>query len=99
MASARQRDGRWTGLYRDGQGRQRSAGTYDTKTSALKAARASEALEAAGQDAKLVLSGPEMLHRTEKKSKLTVASYALDWLAATARSQPPARPTPPTSAG
>jgi hypothetical protein len=28
MASARQRDGRWTGLYRDRLGRQRSASTY-----------------------------------------------------------------------
>ena len=48
MASARQRDGRWTGLYRDRDGRQRSAGTFDSKASALKAARASEAVEAAG---------------------------------------------------
>ena len=52
MASARQRDGRWTGLYRDGQGRQRSGGTFDTKTAALKHARTAEALEASGQDAR-----------------------------------------------
>jgi integrase len=81
MASARQRDGRWTGLYRDQQGRQRSAGTYGTKTSALRAARASEAVEATGRDAHQVLDGPELLHRAEKKGKLTVAGYAPQWLA------------------
>lgn len=81
MASVRQRDGRWTGLYRDGQGRQRSAGTYGTKASALRAARASEAVEATGRDARQVLDGPELLSMSAKKGKLTVAGYAPTWLA------------------
>jgi hypothetical protein len=97
MASARQRDGRWTGLYRDRQGRQRSADTYDTKTSAMKAARASEAIEATGRDAHQVLDGPELLHRAEKKGKLTVAGYAPTWLAGHGSSRPAARPTPACS--
>jgi integrase len=80
MASARQRDGRWTGLYRDHEGHQRSAGTYGTKSAALKAARASEAIEAAGADARRVLREPEMLYSSEKKGKPTVAGYAPQWL-------------------
>jgi hypothetical protein len=81
IASARLRDGRWAGLYRDIRGRQRSAGTYDTKTAALKAARASEAIEATGQDAKLVLAQPEMIYPSARRGKITVAGYAPDWLA------------------
>ncbi len=80
MASARQRDGRFTALYRDRDGRQRSAGTYDTKSAALKAARAPEAIEATGADARQVLSEPVMFYRSEKKGKPTVAGYAPDWL-------------------
>ncbi len=81
MASARQRDGRWTGLYRDRQGRQRSAGTFDGKTAALKHARAAEAVEAAGQDAKLVLAQPEMIYPSAKRGRITVAGYTDQWLA------------------
>ena len=80
MASVRQRDGRWTALYRDREGHQRSAGTYGTKSVALKAARASEAIEAAGADARQVLRAPEMLYSSEKKGKPTVAGYAPQWL-------------------
>ena len=42
MASIRERDGRFIGLYRDPAGRQRSAGTFATKTKALDAAKALE---------------------------------------------------------
>ncbi len=42
MASTRERDGRFIGLYRDPAGRQRSAGTFPTKTKALDAAKALE---------------------------------------------------------
>jgi hypothetical protein len=80
MASTRQRDGRWTGLYRDREGHQRSGGTYSTKSAALKAAKASEAIEAAGADARQVLRNPEMLYSSEKKGKPTVAGYAPQWL-------------------
>lgn len=79
MASARQRDGRWTGLYRHHQGRQRSAGTYDTKTAALKHARTAEALEASGQDARPAQT--EMLPVGSRRGKITVAGYAPTWLA------------------
>lgn len=77
MASARQRDGRWTGLYRD-QGRQRSAGTYDTKTSALKAARAAEALAASGIDPRPAQTG--MLYPSARRGRITLAGYAPGWL-------------------
>lgn len=89
MASARQRDGRWTGLYCDHQGRQRSADTYDTKTAALKHARTAEALEASGQDARPAQT--EMLPASSRRGKITVAGYAPTWLAGWSR--PPARPT------
>jgi hypothetical protein len=38
MASARRRGKTWMGLYRDAEGRQRSAGSFATKKEALKAA-------------------------------------------------------------
>jgi integrase len=79
MASARARDGRWTGLYRDRLGRQRSAGTFDTKTLALKHARTAEALEASGQDARPAQT--EMLPASSRRGKVTVATYAPTWLA------------------
>lgn len=79
MASARARDGRFTGLYRDGQGRQRSAGTYDTQRAALKAARAAEALAASGIDPRPAQT--EMLHPSSRRGKTTVAAYAPTWLA------------------
>jgi hypothetical protein len=39
MASARPRGTRWTALYRDADNKQKSAGTYGDKNTALKAAR------------------------------------------------------------
>jgi hypothetical protein len=44
MASTRERNGRFTGLYRAASGKQRSAGTFDSETEALKAAGYEEAL-------------------------------------------------------
>lgn len=80
MASARQRDGRWTGLYRDQQGDQRSAGTYDTEKAALKATTAAEAIEATGRSSRFTLSRPIEIFRTEKNARLTVAECAPAWL-------------------
>jgi integrase len=79
MASARQRDARWTGLYRDRQGRQRSAGTFDGKTAALRAARAAEALEASGIDPRPVQT--EMAYPSARRGRITVAGYCDQWLA------------------
>jgi hypothetical protein len=42
-ASARRRGKTWMGLYRDAEGRQRSAGSFATKKEALKAATVAEA--------------------------------------------------------
>ena len=44
MASARLRGKKYTGLYRDASGAQRSAGSFDTEAEALKAARHAEAV-------------------------------------------------------
>lgn len=67
MASTRVRNGRIIGLYRDAQGRQKSAGTFDTEAGALKAARHAEALANPPE--------MEMAYRTEKRGKVTVAGY------------------------
>jgi integrase len=72
MASARNRDGRFIGLYRDSEGRQRSAGTYDTKREALKAARAAEA--------GVMPVKTEAVYPTRIRGKVTAASYAVEWL-------------------
>lgn len=42
MASTRKRGQRWTGLYRDASGAQRSAGTFDTEEEALARAQVAE---------------------------------------------------------
>ena len=44
MASTRERNGRYTGLYRDAQRRQRSAGSFGDEKAALKAAEYAEAV-------------------------------------------------------
>jgi integrase len=72
MASARERNGRWTALYRDAQGRQKSAGTFGSERDALKAARHQEALACPAQG--------RAVYRTEKRGKITVAGYAPKWL-------------------
>lgn len=80
MASTRERNGRFTGLYRDRQGRQRSAGTFPRKSQALKAARAAEALEAQGRDARMALREPETVYPISRNGSITVAGYLPQWL-------------------
>ena len=72
MASARKRGETWTGLYRDGEGRQRSAGSFTTKKEALKAATL---VEAGGFVTKAEAAMPSKI-----RGKVTVASYASEWL-------------------
>jgi len=81
MASTRCRNGKWTALYRDRAGDQKSAGTYGTKKIAQAKANAAEALEASGQDAKLVLGSPEMLPTLTRRGHVTVEGYGPEWLA------------------
>jgi integrase len=80
MASTRERNGKFTGLYRDQSGNQKSAGTFKTQAAALKAAKAHEAVEKTGTDAKQALRKPVAVPRVEKRGKLTVAGYAPQWL-------------------
>lgn len=80
MASARERNGRWTALYKDRAGSQRSAGTFDSKRAALRAAKASETLEKAGVNAKAALAKPELVYRDAVRGKATVSAYARAWL-------------------
>lgn len=80
MASTREREGRFTGLYRDRYGKQRSAGTFSTKAKALKAARASEALESQGRDAQNALRSPENAYPVSRRGFITVAGYGPQWL-------------------
>ena len=72
MASTRTRNGRIIGLFRDAQGRQKSAGTWPTQAEALKAAKHAEALA----------NPPEMtlIYPSEKRGKVTVAGYLPGWL-------------------
>src|ERR1700691_6220147 len=81
MASTRERNGRFTGLYRDQAGAQKSAGTFATRKTAMAKATAAEALEAGGQDAKIVLNGPEMFLPDAKRGHVTVAGYGPQFLA------------------
>ncbi|HYZ52795.1 MAG TPA: tyrosine-type recombinase/integrase [Streptosporangiaceae bacterium] len=68
MASVRQRGNRYTALFRDSSGAQKSAGTFDTKREALKAAKRAEALGEAP-------SKPVAVHAASKRGKLTIAGY------------------------
>lgn len=81
MASVRCRNGKWTALYRDRAGDQKSAGTYGTKKIAQAKANAAEALEASGQDAKLILGSPEIIPTTSRRGQVTVEGYGPGWLA------------------
>ena len=72
MASTRTRNGRIIALYRDAQGRQKSAGTFPSQTEALKAAKHAEAL---ANPPAMVL-----IYSTEKRGKVTVAGYGPGWL-------------------
>ena len=60
-------------LYRDGEGRQRSAGTYATKTAAKNAAKLAEA--------GIMPVKTEVAYPGKIRGKLTVAGYAPGWLA------------------
>lgn len=72
MASTRERNGRYIGLFRDAQGKRKSAGTYATEKEALKAAGHAEALA----------NPPETVeaHSTTVRGRVTVAGYAPGWL-------------------
>ena len=72
MASTRERNGRFTGLYRDSHGRQKSAGTFDTEREAL----------ARAQVAELDANPPRTIeaYATSKRGLATVAAYAPRWL-------------------
>lgn len=72
MASTRERNGRWTALYRDANGKQKSAGTFDSETEALARAQVAE-LDARPPRAAEV-------HPVQKRGKITVAAYAPEWL-------------------
>lgn len=82
MASVRERNGKFTGLYRDGQGRQKSAGTFPTSEEALARATVAEL------DANPPTS--EEVYATSKRGRVTVAAYGPQWLA-TARLEPTSR--------
>lgn len=71
MASVRERNGRFTGLYRDAGGSQRSAGTYDTKRQALSAAKKAEKGIMPVKD--------EPVYASKVRGKPTVASYSSQW--------------------
>ena len=73
MASARKRGKKWMGLYRDADGRQRSAGSYATKKAALEAAKLAEA--------GVMPVKTEVVYPSKVRGKVTVASYATRWLA------------------
>lgn len=74
MASARKRGKTWMGLYRDADGRQRSSGSHPTERAALKAARLAKA---GVMPVKTV-----EVYQTKVRGKVTVASYAAEWLPA-----------------
>jgi integrase len=73
MASARERNGRFAGLFRDASGKQRSAGTFDDERSALKAAEHAEAVANPPT--------PAQVHATVKRGAVTVAGHVPGWLA------------------
>jgi integrase len=73
MASARRRGEKFMGLYRDAEGRQRSAGSFAMKKEALKAARAAEAHGFSDHKT-------EVAHPLKVRGKVTVAWYASEWL-------------------
>ena len=72
MASTRERNGRFTGLYRDASNKQKSAGTFDSETEALKAAEYEEALAHPPKY--------EGVYASQKRGKVTVSGYVPTWL-------------------
>jgi hypothetical protein len=73
MASIRERNGRFTGLYRDAKGKQKSAGTFGTETEALARAQVAELDENP--------PAPVEVYSREVRGRITVAGYAPGWLA------------------
>ena len=73
MASARKRGEKFMALYRDADGKQKSAGTYATKKAAVSAATLAEA--------GMVPVKTVDVYSDRKRGKLTVAGYAPGWLA------------------
>jgi integrase len=73
MASTRERNGRFIGLYRDAEGKQKSAGTYATKKEALREARIAEAHGFSLGKARAVMP-------VKVRGKATVAAFADEWL-------------------
>jgi hypothetical protein len=71
MASASRRGTKFMGLFRDAEGRQRSAGSFATKKEALKAARLAEA------DGYAVKT--EAAYPSKIRGKVAVAEYAAEW--------------------
>jgi len=75
MASTRERNGRFTGIYRDASGKQKSAGTFAAAREALKAAEHAEAAANPPRPAKAT-----EVYATQKRGRATVAGYAPKWL-------------------
>ena len=73
MAFTRERNGRHIALYRDSDGKQKSAGTFATKREAVRAARVAEAH--GFSDEKTV-----EVYTDKVRGKVTVAGYAAQWL-------------------
>lgn len=82
MASTRERNGRFIGLYRDSTGKQKSAGTFAKESEALKAAQAFEAVEKQGQNAKHVLKPRKQIkvYPQTRQGSPTLAAYGPKWL-------------------
>ena len=74
MASARMRNGRFTALYRDAGGRQKSAGTFGDERAALKAAEHAEAVANPPKP-------PAEVQPVSKRGRVTVAGHVPGWLA------------------
>lgn len=85
MASTRRRGERFTGLYRDATGAQKSAGTYDTEDEALARAKVKE-LDARPPK-------PVEVHASSVRGRITVAGYAPGWLERRVSLEPNTRDT------
>jgi integrase len=79
MASARLRGKKWTALYRDPSGAQRSAGSFSSEEEALARATIAE-LDAGRARALAEPPAPVLLYPDTRRGKVTVAAYAPGWL-------------------
>lgn len=75
MGSVRQRGKRYTALYRDAEGKQRSAGTYDTRGEAVKAWKRAEG------GLPPPLAKPVKVYPITAQKRQTVADFSDGWLA------------------